>query len=90
MRSFTSIAQQICLDKDFTPYQLSKESYSSVDAVKRLKSYVVELRCFTARYGWGRGGAGFAEGSGGASDGLGRQQRISPYSAGGERNIWAR
>lgn len=57
MRSFMSIAQQICLDKDFTPYQLSKESYSSVDAVKRLKSYVVELRCFTARYRMGPWGS---------------------------------
>ncbi len=46
MRSFTSIAQQICLDKDFTPYHLSKMSYSSVDAVKRLKSYVVESSYF--------------------------------------------
>lgn len=46
MRSFTSIAQQICLDKDFTPYHLSKMSYSSVDAVKRLKSFVVESSYF--------------------------------------------
>lgn len=45
-RSFTSIAQQICLDKDFTPYHLNKMSYSSVDAVKRLKSFVVESSYF--------------------------------------------
>lgn len=41
-RSFASTAQQICLDQDFTPYRLTDSSYTSINALKRLKAFTAE------------------------------------------------
>ncbi len=41
-RSFASTAQQICLEEDFTPYRLTNSSYSSINALKRLKAFTAE------------------------------------------------
>ncbi len=41
-RSFASTAQRICLDQDFTPYHLTNFSYTTINAIKRLKTFTAE------------------------------------------------